>query len=331
MENAYVNGAYPHWEHLLFALSSPLPWSLGDLCVVAGVAAMLWRLWRRDWLGALAVLAAYALWFEAGWGWNYDRAPVESRLEYDAARVTPAAVDALRARAIANINRLAPIAHAQASQPLDIGELREVWLPVVRRGGDGWMPHVGAPKPTLANPFMEATGTTGYINPLALDVHLAGDLLWFERPFSLSHEWSHVAGYAREDEANFLAIVSCTRSNVPVVEYSGWLELLLYLPPRSQYPRSAFVPLVWQDFAAIRKRDQQRINLSLARFSWGTYNAYLKSNHVASGIQNYNEVTRLYLGIPMDSHGLPVARSGSADPHERLRRKEAAGASTAVR
>lgn len=308
MESAYVNGFYPGWEHALFAISSRLPWSLGDIVVLGGIAAIVWRLLRRDWLGALAVVGLYASWFEAGWGWNYDRAPIEARTAYDQTRITPRAVEALRAQAILQMNRLAPLAHARANVPLDLDVLHAGWVPVVQAGGDSWEPLTGAPKATVANPFMEATGTSGYINPLALDVHLAGDLLWFERPFALSHEWSHVAGYAREDEANFLAIVNCTRSNNPVVQYSGWLELFLYLPPQARYTRKTFVPDVWQDFAAMRERNRRHINLSLANFSWRTYNAYLKSNHVASGLQNYDEVTRLYVGIPRDAAGLPLPR-----------------------
>jgi hypothetical protein len=308
VESAYVNGIYPRWEHALFPLSSALPWSLGDIVVLAGIAIVAWRALRRDWLGAIATIAVYALWFEAGWGWNYDRAPIEARTAYDESRVTPRAVGVLRARAIAEINRLAPLAHAQAAAPLDRAVLYAAWLPVVQAGGDAWTPLTGAPKPTLADPFMAATGTSGYINPLALDVHLASDLLWFERPFDLAHEWSHVAGYAREDEANFLAIVSCARSNDPVVQYSGWVELFLYLPPEARYSQKTFIPLVWADFAALRERNRRHINVSLANFSWRTYNTYLKSNHVASGIQNYDEVTRLYLGIARDREGLPMSR-----------------------
>lgn len=315
VEQVYVNGFYPYWQHTLFAASSPLAWSLGDIVVILGVAAILLRLLSRDWLGVLAIIGLYAFWFEAGWGWNYNRAPIETRTVYDTSRVTPRAVDALRAYTIAQMNRLAPSAHARASAPLDLEVLRESWVPVVQAGGNSWEPLTGEPKPTLADPFMVATGTSGYINPLALDVHLASDLLWFERPFALSHEWSHVAGYAREDEANFLAIVSCTRSNDPVVQYSGWLELFLYLPPpQKPYTRKTFVPDVWQDFTAMRERNRRHINLSLANLSWRTYNAYLKTNHVASGLQNYDEVTRLFLGIPRDAAGLPLPRPAGGTP-----------------
>jgi len=297
VESVYVNGVYPLWERPLVAIGSVLPWSIGDVAVIVGVALLCWRLLRRDWLGALAVAAIYVCWFEVAWGWNYDRAPLEDRVAYDARRVNVRALDALRRTAIAHVNALAAAAHARSREALDLAALRAAWLPVVEAGGDRWQPQSGSPRPTLADPFMIATGTSGYLNPLTLDVHLASDLLWFERPFSLAHEWSHEAGYAREDEANFLAIVSCTRSNDPVVQYSGWLELFLYLPPLPRYARTTFVSQVWEDFAAMRERNRRHINVSLANFSWRTYNTYLKSNHIASGVQNYNEVTRLYLGI----------------------------------
>jgi hypothetical protein len=59
---------------------------------------------------------------------------------------------------------------------------------------------------------------------------------------------------------------------------------------------------------AIRRRNARHINVALAHWSWRTYNAYLKSNRIAAGIANYDEVTRLMLGVPLDSRGLPIAR-----------------------
>ena len=178
----------------------------------------------------------------------------------------------------------------------------------VQRAGDTWAPLVGPAKPTVADPFMVATGTEGFINPFTLNVATASDLFWFERPFDYAHEWSHVAAYAREDEANYLAIVTCLRSEDPAVQYAGWFALFLYLPQKRHYAHREFVPLVWQDFAAMRRRNARHINVVLAHWSWRTYNVYLKSNRIAAGIANYDEVTRLMLGVPLDSQGLPIAR-----------------------
>lgn len=320
IERVYTNGAYARWEPIAHAVTNPFAWSLGDVAVLAGVAWIVWRIvirvregrrempWRAAGWAAfdiVAILALYAVWFEAGWGWNYDRAPIETRVRYETARVTPEALDALRARAIAEMNALAPAAHARSSAPLDLAALQKAWLPIVQRAGDTWTPAVGAAKFTLAEPVMDANGTSGFINPLSLTVQIAPDLLWFERPFDTAHEWSHLAGYAREDEANYIAALTCLRSHDPVAEYSGWLELFLSLPPLQRYARATFVPLVWSDFDAIRARNARHINLSFARLSWRAYNAYLKSNRIASGIANYGEVTRLMLGVPLDRRGLP--------------------------
>ena len=298
-----------------------MPWSLGDPAALAGIAAIVWLIVRFArhrgrraarvgtlLLNCAAIVGLYAVWFELSWAWNYARAPLETRVRYDPARVTPQAAAALQRRAISEMNALAATAHTRAAQPLDLVALRTAWLPAVQRAGDTWAPLVGPAKPTVADPFMIATGTQGFINPFTLNVATASDLLWFERPFDYAHEWSHVAAYAREDEANYLAIVTCLRSKDPAVQYAGWFALFLYLPQKRHYARREFAPLVWQDFIALRRRNARHINVLLANWSWRTYNAYLKSNRIAAGVANYDEVTRLMLGVPRDSQGLPVAR-----------------------
>ncbi len=74
-----------------------------------------------------------------------------------------------------------------------------------------------------------------------------------------------------------------------------------------------FSPQVWADFRALGKRNAHFVNLDLSRFSWRVYNSYLKSNHIASGVQNYDEVTRLLAGIPLDGQGLPVLPAANTD------------------
>ena len=34
-----------------------------------------------------------------------------------------------------------------------------------------------------------------------------------ERPFVIAHEWAHLAGYADESEANFVAWLTCRRAD----------------------------------------------------------------------------------------------------------------------
>lgn len=315
VESAFTNGYYPGWQHFWGALTSVFPFSLGDVAVLAGAAVIIaavifarpvWRLL----IGIGAIAGLYALWFYAGWGFGYDRAPLQTRVAFDQSRVNAAAIDDLRSRTIAQLNRLAPIAHKiQHGDGFDRVALRNAWLPVVERLGDTWQPYVTPAKPSLAGWFMNLSGTSGFTNPFTLETQLAPDLLWFERPFSQAHEWSHVAGFNREDEANYAAAITCLRDPDPVAQYSGAMEVFLYLPQIKHYARSTFAPQVWADFEAIRKRNAHFVNLNLSRFSWRVYNSYLKGNHIASGVQNYDEVTQLMAGIPLDSRGLPVAQT----------------------
>ncbi|HLI95384.1 MAG TPA: DUF3810 family protein [Candidatus Baltobacteraceae bacterium] len=315
VETHFANGYYPAWQHLWSSITPDVPFTLGDAVIAAGVVVILAALiyarpWWRMLVGIGAVAGFYSLWFYAGWGFGYDRAPLETRATYDASRVNAAQIIALRTRAIAEMNRLAPLAHAERrDDDVDLMVLRAAWLPVVRRLGDAWTPNVHPSKPPIAGWFMEKSGTSGFTNPFTLETQLAPDLLWFELPFSQAHEWSHVAGFNREDEANYIAVLTCLRDKDTVAQYSGWFELFLYLPQKTKYARREFVPQVWADFDAIRKRNAQFVNLRLSRFSWRVYNGYLKSNHIASGVQNYDEVTRLVAGIPLDRQGLPVSKA----------------------
>ena len=128
IERFYSNGAYPVWERNAFPITNALPWSLGDLAALAGVAAIVWqivlfarrRVRRAAHLGALllscaAIVGLYAVWFELSWAWNYARAPLETRVRYDPARLTPQAAAALQSRAISQMNALAETAHARAT------------------------------------------------------------------------------------------------------------------------------------------------------------------------------------------------------------------------
>ena len=313
VETRFSNGYYPGWERLWAAIGAPFGFALGDAIGLLLAAIVVWRCvaaWRRrsacPLLDVAAIAGVLAVWFYAGWGWGYDRAPLESRVQFSPT-VSTAVITALQRRALAEINRLAPAAHGESKTTLTSSQLAVAWLPVVERLGDAWQPQVNPAKPTLAGPFMAASGTSGFVDPFTLETQLAPDLLWFELPFSQAHEWSHVAGFNREDEANYIAILACLRDRDAVAQYSGWLELFLYLP-HDHYKAENFVPQVRQDFAALRERNAKHVNVTVSLLSWRLYNAYLKSNHVASGVQNYNEITRLFAAIPLDANGLPKPR-----------------------
>ena len=63
------------------------------------------------------------------------------------------------------------------------------------------------------------------INPLALETIVHPDLLPFERPFVLAHEWAHLSGHADEAEASAIGWLACMRGG-PELAYSANLYLI---------------------------------------------------------------------------------------------------------
>jgi hypothetical protein len=127
----------------------------------------------------------------------------------------------------------------------------------------------------------------------------------------LSHEWGHLAGYADESEANFIAWLACARGNERA-QYSGWLALFGHsagaLPPAQK--RAAFAALdpgPREDLAAIAARYEatSRIVRVAAR---ETYDRYLKANRVTEGIESYDAVLQLILGTTFDANWTPRLR-----------------------
>jgi len=48
-------------------------------------------------------------------------------------------------------------------------------------------------------------------------------------PYTAAHELAHQRGFAREDEANFIAFLVCDASDDPYIRYSGYVGMYQYV------------------------------------------------------------------------------------------------------
>jgi hypothetical protein len=67
----------------------------------------------------------------------------------------------------------------------------------------------GRPKQTLLDLYFRRATVEGMTDPYFLETLIVSDLLPFERPFVVAHEWSHLAGFGDEGEANFVGWLTC--------------------------------------------------------------------------------------------------------------------------
>jgi hypothetical protein len=240
--------------------------------------------------------------FLVTWGLNYRRVPLIDRLAFDPARVTRAAASQLGDANADTLNALYARAHAA---PGSIESLAVAFQDAVRALGATRPVVAGRPKPTLLGGYFHQTAVAGMTDPFLLETLIAPDLLDVERPFVIAHEWAHLAGYADESEANFVAWLACRRGDA-AAQYSAALALLGYANPRK--PLNVALDLGPQvDVFTIAYR-YSRTNETLRFAARQGYDKFLKANRVERGVESYDAVVQLILGTGLDVRGNPLFR-----------------------
>ena len=319
VETVYSRSAYPIVRQVVTGLSSVTSLVLFDLLLIGGLGALLgwWmlRLIRSPRGGRLRVLASLAgqtvvfaavlyLAFLGIWGLNYRRESLGAQLGYAESRVTGPVLEALTAAGIENLNQLYD--STQGGPWLQLDELPAGLGPAFERVQQrlGVSPAVSGlvPKRSLLTPYFRRAGIDGMVDPFFLQILVNENVLPFERPFVTAHEWAHVAGFAHEAEANFVAWLTCLAGD-DAMRYSGWSflvpRLLAALTEAAQQRLSATLgPGPRADFAAVRARLSRTIPV-LQRNARRINDRYLKANRVASGIASYGEVLQLAVGTDL--------------------------------
>jgi hypothetical protein len=328
VERVYSMGVYPVLQRVVTSLSNLSPFALIDLLLVAGAAWFVVlivtavRMFRRGGarrvqrLVVMTVLPGAVLYlaFVGLWGFNYRRLPLESKLPFDAGAVTSTSARSLAETAVARLNALHDAAHAAGWDDIE-PQLKPAFAAAEREAGapGGTVP--ARPRSTLLDWYFRSAAVAGMTDPFFLETLVASDLLPFERPFVIAHEWSHLAGFADEGEANFLAWLTCLRGPV-AAQYSGWISLYAEaidsLPRRDRAAVTARLAAgPRQDLRALADRLARNVSPSVSTAGWRVYDRYLKANRVEDGAASYARVVRLALGTELGRRELNAASAGS--------------------
>jgi hypothetical protein len=302
IEDHYSRTIYPSLQRVLTAFSNSAAIALFDVFLaVAAFIALVLLVRRGRVLNLLCYLAVVWLVFLATWGMNYRRVPIEDRPEYDRARVTPASVAAMARRAVGEMNRLHREAHAAPARELDA--LAQSLAPAMDRAAaalDLPAPLPARPKQTWLAPYFVRAGIDGMTDPFFLETLLAPTLLDFEQPAALAHEWGHLAGLAHEAEAGFFGWLTCLRGDARA-QYSGWVALYPHLlgalsEAERKTVQARLAPGPREDFRRIAAR-LARSDETVRAAANTTYDKFLRANRVPEGIESYDGVVRLAVGV----------------------------------
>ncbi|MDY2746401.1 MAG: DUF3810 domain-containing protein [Bacilli bacterium] len=126
-------------------------------------------------------------------------------------------------------------------------------------------------------------------------------------PNTLTHEYAHIKGYVKEDEANFIAYLSCIKSDDVFFQYSGYLSVIYYVDndyhvsSKENYVKYSLPEVCYNDadafsseaYEALKKNEE--ISQVLGDISSTVTDTTIKINGDESGIASYSYVVSLLL------------------------------------
>lgn len=314
VERFYSTGAYLAFQPLLTSAANLVPFALLDALICGTVLVLAIKAvpnardgWART---SLQLLRRTAVWgaalylvFLSVWGLNYRRVPLADKLRFESSAVTSDAARDFAYLAADELQRLHEPAHRGGWPASGVPgpSLAAGFATTLEQLGVPRGVTVGRPKRTALDWFFRRSGVDGMIDPFFLETLVATRLLPFERPSVVAHEWSHLAGFADEGEANFVGWLTCLHGS-PGDQYSGWLflygEVVSGLRPReSAEVLAKLAPGPRADLQAIAARLRREVDPRLATAGGRVYDRYLKANRIAVGVASYAQVVRLALGV----------------------------------
>jgi hypothetical protein len=313
VDDFYSRDMYAWLQHMMTTATNVLPFALLDVWLVLttvfvlrrayllfhvmrqrGPIDALWEATRRV-VRAFSILVILFLW---AWGFNYRRLPLETAVP-GGVPAAPAA-EALRVAFIdsaALAARLRPIVQPEGRFHSIALELRDPMNAALRSLSREPLKTFSEPKYSLVlTPFFNSAGVTGMLNPLGLETIVLPDLLPYERPFVVAHEWAHLSGHADEAEASAIGWLACMKGD-PTLAYSASLYLMMEsgseLPVEIRRDLMTKVDAgVRADIDAIMARMRQE-RPAVQRTASRVYDEYLRANRVADGNASYSRALRL--------------------------------------
>ena len=158
------------------------------------------------------------------------------------------------------------------------------------------------PKFLMLSRLLSIQQVTGIYSPFTVEANCNREIPGYNMPFTICHELSHLRGFMREDEANFIGFLAASRAEDPYFSYSGWLSGWVYAGNAlAGTDRQAFEEihgmlcerarkdlaennLFWEQFEGAAAETHEKIN-----------DAYLRANGQQEGVKSYGRMVDLML------------------------------------
>lgn len=332
-ESVYSRGIYPKIAAGLQALHRFFYFSLAELLLLLLVGLALawlvrkipavlrqyragatpWSLLQRPLYLTVTGICLLTLIFQLSWGLNYYRLPLADQLGLNVEATAPSQLRNLTLELIQSANALRGPLFQSANGTMTLSGSLSYYLinaPNWYQTGyfDDRLPLLeitSAVKPVVLSGLMSFSQITGFYFPFTGEANVNLNVPDEQILATMAHELAHRHGYAREDEANFIAYLVTTQSFLsPEVRYSGTMLALSYcLNACYAVDPSHYATLyaklsgpVATDFAFSRSFWQQYEG-PVEQVSTSINNGYLQSNDQSDGVESYGRMVDLLLAL----------------------------------
>lgn len=327
-EKLFARGIYPYYSTAISWIFGWIPFSMGEILLyVMVIGLVIWliqlilhisrnrksrgNLIKKALLNLICLASVLFFLYTIGCGVNYYRYPFT---HYSGLVIQESTEEELYELCVS----LATKAASVREQIVGISEERPYRLTMTKRqlsikvrdayedlsleypvlGG-----HYPAAKPLLSSVMMSKMELTGIFWPFTMEANVNVDAPDFSLAATMGHELTHLHGFMREDEANFIAYLACDASSDPEVRYSGIMEALIlsgnalyrinpekYQQVAKQYTQGLRADLIdsaeyWAQFEdTIASKVADKVN-----------DTYLKANAQADGTRSYGRAVDLFL------------------------------------
>lgn len=317
VETNYTFGLYPLIVKLQRILFGWIPFSIGDLFYAFLILVILFRtgkflkylfqkkLTRRYFSTGLQQAIFFFLFvyvfFNLLWGLNYNRVGIARQLELDVKPYSLADLDSVTTILQERLNEYAVFVSPAQRDSFNrkkrlFHESREAYDFAAAKFSFLKYEHPSV-KPSMFSYLGNYLGFQGYYNPFSGEAQVNTTIPKALEPFVTTHEIAHQLGYAKENEANFVAFLACRQSPSRVMRYSMYFDMYNYAIGEV-YRRDTVLaknfqqqlhPQVIKDRKEFRDFYKQYKNPVEPLIMWA-YGHYLKANNQPGGKQTYNEV-----------------------------------------
>ena len=158
------------------------------------------------------------------------------------------------------------------------------------------------PKPVGVSWILSVQQLSGVYSPFTAEANFNRQMIPYNIPHTICHELSHLKGFMREDEANFIGYLACVGAESLEYRYSGYLLGWIYATnalygenPEAYAELAARLPERVNEALAANNRFWDQYEGKIAEAATQVNDTYLKIHRQEDGVKSYGRVVDLML------------------------------------